>query len=83
MLRPVGSVLSVHRPIMTAPPSYRLASVGRMTIMTSAIRVTVWGENFHEHFERDRAGMAERYPDGMHGAIAAGLRDQMLSLIHI
>jgi trehalose utilization protein len=46
-----------------------------MTIMTSAIRVTVWGENFHEHFERDRAGMAARYPDGMHGAIAAGLRD--------
>jgi trehalose utilization protein len=46
-----------------------------MTIMTSAIRVTVWGENFHEHFERDRAGMAVRYPEGMHGAIAAGLRD--------
>ena len=43
--------------------------------MTSTIRVTVWGENFHEHFERDRAGMAERYPDGMHGAIAAGLRE--------
>jgi trehalose utilization protein len=46
-----------------------------MTIMTSTIRVTVWGENFHEHFEPDRAGMAERYPDGMHGAIAAGLRN--------
>jgi trehalose utilization protein len=46
-----------------------------MTIMTSAIRVTVWGENFHEHFEPDRAGMAERYPDGMHSAIAAGLRN--------
>ena len=45
--------------------------------MTSAIRVTVWGENFHEHSERDRAGMAVRYPDGMHGAIAAGLRDQL------
>ena len=43
--------------------------------MTSAIRVTVWGENFHENFERDRAGMAVRYPEGMHGAIAAGLRD--------
>jgi len=48
-----------------------------MVIMTSAIRVTVWGENFHEHAERDRAGMAVRYPDGMHGAIAAGLRDQL------
>ena len=43
--------------------------------MNSPIRVTVWGENFHEHSERDRAGMAERYPEGMHGAIAAGLRD--------
>ena len=41
----------------------------------SPIRVTVWGENFHEHSERDSAGMAERYPDGMHGAIAAGLTE--------
>jgi trehalose utilization protein len=41
--------------------------------VTSPIRVTVWGENFHEQSERDRAGMAERYPDGMHGAIANGL----------
>jgi trehalose utilization protein len=46
-----------------------------MAIMASAIRVTVWGENFHENLERDRAGMAVRYPEGMHGAIAAGLRD--------
>ena len=37
------------------------------------VRVTVWGENVHEHSERDAAAMAERYPDGMHGAIAAGL----------
>ena len=43
--------------------------------MASAIRVTVWGENFHENLERDRAGMAVRYPEGMHGAIAGGLRD--------
>ena len=43
--------------------------------MTSPIRVTVWGENFHEKSERDRAGMAERYPDGMHGAIATGLSE--------
>ena len=41
----------------------------------SPIRVTVWGENYHENAERDRAGMAERYPEGMHGAIAAGLRE--------
>ena len=43
--------------------------------MNSPIRVTVWGENFHEHSDRDRAGMAERYPEGMHGAIAAGLTE--------
>jgi trehalose utilization protein len=43
--------------------------------VTSPIRVTVWGENFHEHSERDRAGMAERYPSGMHGAIASGLTE--------
>jgi len=41
--------------------------------VNSPIRVTVWGENHHENSERDREGMAERYPDGMHGAIAAGL----------
>jgi trehalose utilization protein len=41
------------------------------------IRVTVWGENFHEHSEGDRAGMAERYPEGMHGAIAAGLMSSL------
>jgi trehalose utilization protein len=44
-----------------------------MEHMTAAINVTVWGENFHENSDRDRAGMAERYPEGMHGAIAAGL----------
>lgn len=43
--------------------------------MTSPIRVTVWGENFHEQSERDLASMAERYPSGMHGAIASGLTD--------
>ncbi|MBA8795605.1 trehalose utilization protein [Friedmanniella endophytica] len=41
--------------------------------MNSPIRVTVWGENYHERSERDRDAMAERYPEGMHGAIAAGL----------
>ena len=41
----------------------------------SPIRVTVWGENFHENSDRDRQGMAERYPDGMHGAIARGLEE--------
>jgi trehalose utilization protein len=46
-----------------------------LTIVSQPIRVTVWGENFHEHNERDREEMAERYPDGMHGAIAAGLSE--------
>jgi trehalose utilization protein len=41
--------------------------------MTPPIRVTVWGENYHEQSADDRAGMAERYPTGMHGAIAEGL----------
>jgi trehalose utilization protein len=35
--------------------------------------VTVWGENFHELNEPERQAMADRYPTGMHGAIAEGL----------
>ncbi|HEX8508559.1 MAG TPA: ThuA domain-containing protein [Propionibacteriaceae bacterium] len=42
--------------------------------MSTPIRVTVWGENFHENADRDRESMAKRYPDGMHGAIAQGLK---------
>jgi len=34
------------------------------------VRVTVWGENVHERTEDH---VRERYPEGMHGAIAAGL----------
>jgi trehalose utilization protein len=49
----------------------------------SPIRVTVWGENFHENLERDRTGMAERYPQGMHGAIATGLRDLMGAAVEV
>jgi len=37
----------------------------------SPIRVTVWGENVHE--QRD-ASVKEIYPDGMHTAIANGIR---------
>jgi trehalose utilization protein len=48
---------------------------GRLTDVISPIRVTVWGENFHERSERDRSGMADRYPEGMHGAIAAGITE--------
>jgi trehalose utilization protein len=36
------------------------------------IRVVVWGENRHEQVE---PSVAERYPDGMHGAIANGVRE--------
>jgi trehalose utilization protein len=35
------------------------------------VRVTVWGENVHERTEDH---VRERYPEGLHGAIAAGLR---------
>ncbi len=51
--------------------------------MTSPIRVTVWGENFHENSDRDRAGMAERYPSGMHGAIAGGLTELLGDAVRV
>ncbi len=51
--------------------------------VNSPIRVTVWGENFHENSERDRAGMVERYPDGMHGAIAAGLTTSLGTAVEV
>jgi len=35
------------------------------------VRVTVWGENVHEQQEE---AVRERYPNGMHGAVAGGLR---------
>lgn len=35
------------------------------------VRVTVWGENVHERTEDH---VRQRYPEGMHGAIAAGLQ---------
>jgi trehalose utilization protein len=38
------------------------------------VRVTVWGENVHEQSEPE---VRERYPDGMHGAIAAGLSERL------
>ncbi|GAA3615535.1 ThuA domain-containing protein [Microlunatus ginsengisoli] len=36
------------------------------------IRVTVWSENYHERHQPEIAAV---YPDGIHGAIAAGLAD--------
>ncbi|WP_330633523.1 ThuA domain-containing protein [Halocatena halophila] len=35
------------------------------------VQVTVWNEHVHE---RENESVRERYPDGIHGAIAAGLR---------
>jgi len=37
------------------------------------VRVTVWNENVHE---REEPSVAERYPDGIHGAIADDLADR-------
>ena len=45
------------------------------TTPRAPIRVTVWGENYHENSDRDKEMMARQYPDGMHGAIAAGLTE--------
>ena len=45
-----------------------------MTDTSSPLRVTVWGENVHEKVE---AHVAERYPEGMHGAIADGIRSNL------
>lgn len=38
--------------------------------------VVVWGENRHERTDR---AVADRYPEGMHGAIAAGIREHLPS----
>ncbi len=38
------------------------------------IKVTVWSENYHEPREPE---VRRRYPDGIHGAIAAGLAEQL------
>ena len=38
------------------------------------IRVTVWGENVHEHTDET---VGRIYPDGMHEVIAAGIREHL------
>jgi len=43
--------------------------------VSAPLRVTVWNENIHERRTGSRA--AELYPDGIHGAIAAGLRARL------
>jgi len=40
--------------------------------MADKIRVTVWGENVHE---REHPAVAKVYPNGMHNAIADGLKE--------
>ena len=48
--------------------------------MAAPIRVTVWNENLHEaQNERVRA----IYPEGLHGAIAAGLRAQLGDAVQV
>ncbi len=42
------------------------------TEFMGAVRVTVWGENVHEQAD---APVRALYPDGMHHAIAAGIRE--------
>lgn len=48
--------------------------------MSNPIRVTVWGENVHEHKNKDVAAI---YPDGMHNVIAEGLRDGTNFQVHV
>lgn len=45
-----------------------------MSHAPSALRVTVWGENRHEQREPE---VAARYPEGMHGAVAAAVREHL------
>ncbi|MER6987511.1 ThuA domain-containing protein [Saccharopolyspora hirsuta] len=42
----------------------------------SALRITVWNEGVHES-TKDPAGMDEYYPDGIHGALASGIGEQI------
>lgn len=42
----------------------------------SRLRITVWNEGVHEA-TADPPGMAEYYPSGIHGALAAGIAEQL------
>ncbi|MBZ2198935.1 ThuA domain-containing protein [Occultella gossypii] len=48
--------------------------------MSEPIRVLVWGENRHEQLE---PAVAQRYPDGMHGAIAQGIEANLGSRVRV
>ena len=45
-----------------------------MSATTGPIRVTVWNEYVHEQTEAD---VRDRYPDGIHGTIAAAIREHL------
>ncbi|TMR97937.1 ThuA domain-containing protein [Nonomuraea basaltis] len=45
-----------------------------------AVNVTVWSENYHEPREEE---VRRRYPDGIHGAIAAGLKELLAERVHV
>ncbi|MGP3960250.1 ThuA domain-containing protein [Nonomuraea sp. 3N208] len=45
-----------------------------------AVNVTVWSENYHERREEE---VRRRYPDGIHGAIAAGLTEVLGERVHV
>jgi len=42
--------------------------------VSKPLEVLVWGKNRHEQLE---PAVAQRYPDGIHGAIAAGIRENL------
>ncbi|GIH19380.1 ThuA domain-containing protein [Rugosimonospora africana] len=42
--------------------------------MSAPIRVLVWNENFHETMQQH---VKELYPEGIHGAVAAGIRENL------
>ncbi len=44
------------------------------------IRVTVWSENRHE--KRDEL-VARLYPDGMHGAVKAGIEENLGTAVEV
>ena len=46
----------------------------------SQLKVLVWGENRHEQVE---AHVRDRYPEGMHGAIAEGIRENLGDARHL
>lgn len=59
---------------MAPEPMMSAAQPKPSMVFARPLRLTVWGENRHEQAE---PSVAERYPQGMHGAIAEGLRENL------